>query len=281
MEHYFYFRRVILNILTLSILAVSFTGCGEDREDTLIEMSTDSSTSVISESQTEENTTGENTTEKNTTEEITAETATTTESATEYTLPGTTSQNTAAYKSILEQYHTALSENWDFETLTNNNLNQMCAFYKGTGLLDIGYAFYDIDRNGTNELLIGIVSQDNRGGDVFDIYTLTDDKPVMLAQSGERDMYTLCQNGMVSEAGSNSAANSFYKFYEFKSGTSKLTLVEAVVIDGQWNPDNPYFYTTTDATDKSAYTAITEDDADETINKYTAVQISFTPFDHY
>lgn len=280
MKHNINLKRIVLNIVTLSILAVSFTGCGEDRDDTLIEISTDSSTTTISESSTE-STTEKDTTEEITTETTTTEAATTTESATDYTLPGTTSQNTAAYKTILDQYHTALSENWEFEALTNNNLNHMCAFYKNTGLTDIGYAFYDIDGNGTNELLIGIVSQDNRGGDVFDIYTLTDDKPVMLAQSGERDMYTLCQNGMVSEAGSNSAANSFYKFYEFKSGTSKLTLVEAVVIDGQWNPDNPYFYTTTDATDKSACTAITEDDADETINKYTAVQISFTPFDHY
>lgn len=280
MKHNINLKRIVLNIVTLSILAVSFTGCEEDRDDTLIEISTDSSTTTISESSTE-STTEKDTTEEITTETTTTEAATTTESATDYTLPGTTSQNTAAYKTILDQYHTALSENWEFEALTNNNLNHMCAFYKNTGLTDIGYAFYDIDGNGTNELLIGIVSQDNRGGDVFDIYTLTDDKPVMLAQSGERDMYTLCQNGMVSEAGSNSAANSFYKFYEFKSGTSKLTLVEAVVIDGQWNPDNPYFYTTTDATDKSACTAITEDDADETINKYTAVQISFTPFDHY
>lgn len=280
MKHNINLKRIVLNIVTLSILAVSFTGCGEDRDDTLIEISTDSSTTTISESSTE-STTEKDTTEEITTETTTTEAATTTESATDYTLPGTTSQNTAAYKTILDQYHTALSENWEFEALTNNNLNHMCAFYKNTGLTDIGYAFYDIDGNGTNELLIGIVSQDNRGGDVFDIYTLTDDKPVMLAQSGERDMYTLCQNGMVSEAGSNSAANSFYKFYEFKSGTSKLTLVEAVVIDGQWNPDNPYFYTTTDATDKSACTAITEDDADETINKYTAVQISFTPLDHY
>ncbi len=280
MKHLVNLKRIVLNIVTLSMLAVFFTGCGEDREDALIEMSTDSTASVNSESGTE-NTTEEITTGEMTTEEMTTEAATTTESATEYTLPGTTSQNADAYKSILDQYHTALSENWDFETLTNNNLNYMCAFYNGTGLLDIGYAFYDIDGNGTNELLIGIVSQDNRDGDVFDIYTLTDNKPVMLAQSGERDMYTLCQNGMVSEAGSNSAASSFYKFYEFKSGTSKLTLIEAVVIDGQWNPDNPYFYTTTDAADKSACTSITEDDADETIKKYTSVKISFTPFDHY
>lgn len=280
MKHNINLKRIVLNIVTLSILAVSFTGCGEDRDDTLIEISTDSSTTTISESSTE-STTEKDTTEEITTETTTTEAATTTESATDYTLPGTTSQNTAAYKTILDQYHTALSENWEFEALTNNNLNHMCAFYKNTGLTDIGYAFYDIDGNGTNELLIGLVSQDNRGGDVFDIYTLTDNKPVMLAQSGERDMYTLCQNGMISEAGSNSAASSFYKFYEFKSGTSKLTMVEAVVIDGQWDSDNPYFYTTTDATDKSACTAITEDDADEITQKYTAVKISFTPFDHY
>lgn len=289
MKHNFNLKRIVLNLVTLSLLTVSFTGCGEGREDARIEVSTDSETSAISESSTEdttENDITENDTTENDTEEITTETATTeavttAESATDYTLPGTTSQNADAYKSVLDQYHTALSENWDYETLINNNLNYMCILYNNTGLTDIGYAFYDIDGNGTNELLIGLVSQDNRGGDVFDIYTLIDDKPVMLAQSGERDMYTLCQNGMISEAGSNSAASSFYKFYEFKSGTSKLTLKEAVVIDGQWDSDNPYFYTTTDTTDKSACTAITEDDADGITQKYTAVKISFTPFDHY
>ena len=274
MKQHINFKRTGLTVLTLSMLAVSFSGCGKDKEDQLVEMRTESTTATLADATTE-STTEEVTTQSDTTAE------TTSENITDSSSQNTSSQNTNAYKSILDQYHTALSENWDFETLTNNNLNYMCAFYNGTGLQDIGYAFYDIDGDGADELLIGLVSQENRGGDVFDIYTLTDGKPVLLAQSGERDMYTLCQNGMISEAASNSAANSFSIFYEYKTGTTKLSLVEAVVVDGNLNPDNPYFYTTTDVADTSAYTSITESEGDEIISKYTAVKISFTPFEHY
>ena len=59
--------------------------------------------------------------------------------------------DTAIYKSVLDAYSRAFSEGWDRQTLEDNGLN---SFYglsdAGSRLNEIGYAFLDLDSNGTD-----------------------------------------------------------------------------------------------------------------------------------
>ena len=65
----------------------------------------------------------------------------------------------ALYKSVLDAYSRAFSEGWDRQTLEDNGLN---SFYglsdAGSRLNEIGYAFLDLDSNGTDELILGYVA---------------------------------------------------------------------------------------------------------------------------
>lgn len=264
-----YIKTLGATTIALTLLCASLTGCGKDKTDDLIEISTEGLTTNTATEDTTDETTDETTTES-TTE------STTTESTTQAN--SSQPQSKSDYSSILDKYHQALSENWDFQKLSDNSLNYMCSYYSGTGLNDIGYAYYDINSDGVNELLIGLTAETHN---VLDIYSLVNGTPTLIAQSGERDMYSICKNGYISETASNGAANSFYEYYKYNSGSSSLTLVEAVVIDAYVNTENPYFYTTTNVDDIEAYTQSSESEGDTIMAKYTDANIVFTPFSQY
>lgn len=267
-----YIKTLGVTTLTLTLLCASLTGCGKDKTDDLIEISTEELTTNDTEASTEastEQTTEEAATE-NTTEDSNTESTLQTDSA--------QSQGKSDYSDILDKYHQAISENWDFQKLSDNSLNYMCSYYSGTGLNDIGYAYYDINSDGVNELLIGLTAESHN---VLDIYSLVNGTPTLIAQSGERDMYSICQNGYISETASNGAANSFYVYYKYDNGSTSLTLVEAVVIDAYINTENPYFYTTKSVDDLASYTQSSESEGNTIMSKYTDANIIFTPFSQY
>ena len=267
-----YIKTLGITTIALTLLCTSLTGCGKDKTNGLIEVSTEGLITNDTEASTEAST-------EQTTDEATTE-STTEGSNTESTLQADSSpsQNKSDYSSILDKYHQAISENWDFQKLSDNSLNYMCSYYSGTGLNDIGYAYYDINSDGVNELLIGLTAETHN---VLDIYSLVNGTPTLIAQSGERDMYSICKNGYISETASNGAANSFYVYYKYDSGSTSLTLVEAVVIDAYINTENPYFYTTTSVDDLAAYTQSSESEGDTIMAKYTDANIVFTPFSQY
>lgn len=263
------------------MISLCLTGCGSGDKDTIRELTTEAITTESTTADASQDTTEQNTTEQEPVGDDTSDQSTseTTGAETDTSQPAAESSDLSSYSSILQQYRTALQEDWDFDTLMNNGLNYLCAYHKGTGLDDIGYSLYDIDNNGTPELLIGELGQTNRGGDVYDIYTLSDGNPSLVAQSGERDMFTVCEGGKISEVGSGGAAHTYFQYYDYKDGN--CVLIEAVVIDGELDPENPYFYTTADTFDTSTYTPITESEGDDIAKKYSATQITFTPFREY
>ena len=82
-----------------------------------------------------------------------------------------------------------------------------------------GYAIRDINGDGIDELLIGDCFEDGLYS-LYDIYTINPDDGslIHLAKGGERDRFMVNGAGVITEAGSNSAADSFCKGFIIRNG---------------------------------------------------------------
>lgn len=112
------------------------------------------------------------------------------------------------YEQILDQYRTALEENWDGQQLTDAGLNLML---RDVTPETVGYAVDDLDDNGIPELAIGTISWDDFYGRlIFALYTVdSGGEPVSVFSSIERDRYYYAGGNRFANLGSSSAADSF------------------------------------------------------------------------
>lgn len=185
---------------------------------------------------------------------------------------GTTQSGT--YDSVISLYATALREGWDFDQLEAAGLNYMCGYY--TNPSELGYAFVDVNNNGSDELIIGEVGEYGGGsGEFFDLYTMVDGQAVLVVSGGERDRYYLCNNGYIMNDGSDGAFIGYYAYYGI-SVYGVLWMKEAVIYDDTAS-GGPWFYSMTglEPTDRSP---ISEPSAQQIIDKYTCASIEFIPF---
>ena len=98
----------------------------------------------------------------------------------------------AAYAEQISRYYAPLSEKWSEEKYLENELSELPAdYYEGNPLDNVGFGFVDLDNDGSWELIIGAIRDAETNPVVFEIWTLVDGKPVMLAQSSERNRYFL------------------------------------------------------------------------------------------
>ena len=96
------------------------------------------------------------------------------------------------YAEQIGRYYTALTEKWDEEECAANGVSEVIpAYYGGNPLENVGFGFVDLDNDGRWELIIGAIQDAEDCPAVFEIWTLVDDQPVMLAQASARIQYTL------------------------------------------------------------------------------------------
>ena len=186
---------------------------------------------------------------------------------------GTTQSGT--YDSVISLYATALHEGWGFDQLEAAGLNYMCGYY--TNPSDLGYILLDIDHNGTEELIVGEIGEYGGGsGFFFDLYTLVGGQPSLVINSGERDQYYLCNDGYIMNEGSDSASTDYCTYYGIDI-YGNLALAEAVIYDDEVETEGPWFYSVTglEPADRSP---ISEQVAQQIVNKHTCASIEFIPF---
>lgn len=155
-------KRIAL-ILAVSMMAALLWGCAGSGEGT------------VPPSETREETMGS----VETVEETTAR------AETRETVPG-------AYTEILDAYAEAVAEGWDPGRLMDAGMNYLIAdssFRDAGGAL--GYAVTDLDGDGTPELVIGSLTEDDFYGKmIFLLYTLDEEgAPMLVFESIERDRY--------------------------------------------------------------------------------------------
>lgn len=176
------------------------------------------------------------------------------------------------YNEIVQKYYEGASAGWDISQFQENNLCYLAGYYSDINKL--GYCLLDVDSDGTDELFIGTTEDEGYEGMFFDMYTLTDGKVELVATSGERDRYYLCEDNTIANEGSSSAFLSVNYYYDYKSG--KLNLQDGIVNDGELDPQNPWFYGTLDNGEDSLE-PISEGAADSIKSKYKYMKLSFSP----
>lgn len=176
------------------------------------------------------------------------------------------------YKEIVQKYYEGASAGWNISQFQENNLCYLAGYYSDINKL--GYCLLDVDSDGTDELFIGTTEDEGYEGMFFDMYTLTDGKAELVATSGERDRYYLCEDNTIANEGSSSAFLSVNYYYEYKSG--KLNLQDGIVYDEEINLQNPWFYGTLDNGEDSLE-PISEGAADSIKSKYKYMKLSFSP----
>lgn len=176
------------------------------------------------------------------------------------------------YNEIVQKYYEGASAGWNISQFQENNLCYLAGYYSDINKL--GYCLLDVDSDGTDELFIGTTEDEGYEGMFFDMYTLTDGKAELVATSGERDRYYLCEDNTIANEGSSSAFLSVNYYYDYKSG--KLNLQDGIVNDGELDPQNPWFYGTLDNGEDSLE-PISEGAADSIKSKYKYMKLSFSP----
>ena len=99
---------------------------------------------------------------------------------------------------------------------------------------DVRYSFalFDINNDGTKELITLEVSQDSEDdldGAILDIFTFRNGEPVWLIAGAERTEIILCENGIIHEQGSGGEKAIGHCFYEIIEG--ELVLRESAQMD--------------------------------------------------
>lgn len=135
------------------------------------------------------------------------------------------------YDDIIEEYRSALAlgieafereyEDSDMNTL----MLRRAIIYK----FPLYYAIYDLDKNGTPELVFG------DGYTVVDIYSAKDGKPCQLFEHplfGERSRLHILSDGRLYNEGGNAASSSSYDLYRFDDDGNAVCLVEKCYYDG-------------------------------------------------
>lgn len=151
------------------------------------------------------------------------------------------------YHEQIARYATALSEQWEEGKYFENELSALpYYYYEGNPLENVGFGFVDLDNDGYWELVIGAILNADKDPSVFEIWTLVDGEPVMLAQGGTRNRYVLEyveEDGMwyVVNEGSGSAFSHVTYYLTLNEG--KFEVVQGIMFDASADEENPWFLT--------------------------------------
>ncbi len=221
--------------IVIALIAALFAGCGiaePTNPQTEPPVSTGTSTEVPTEAPTEVPTE--------------APTETPTETPTVPGAEGTVSEYVdAAYAEQIGRYYTALSEIWEESKYFDNDMSALpYYYYEGEPLENVGFGYQDLNNDGSVELIIGAIMNAEQDPVVFEIWTLVDGEPVLVAQSGSRNRYFLQffeeENAWyVANEGSNSAAN--FGTYYLMLVDGNLEVTQGIVFDAIADEANPWF----------------------------------------
>ena len=191
------------------------------------------------------------------------------------------------YHEQIGRYYTALSEKWNEGKYFENGLSASpYYYYEGDPLENVGFGFMDLDNDGSWELVIGAIMNAEADPSVFEIWTLVDEKPVMLAQGGSGNRYVLQflqeDNAwyVVNEASNGAASSATYSMMLLDG---KLEVTQGIIFDATVDENNPWYMTYDLDWDVTNDDPIDEDMANAILDNdrryYTAIE--YIPYNLY
>ena len=184
-------------------------------------------------------------------------------------------------------YYTAISSKWNEGTYFEHEMSALAAYYyEGNALENIGFTCMDLDGDNSRELIIGAILNAELDPLVFEIWTVKNGAPELLAQSGSHNRYYLRhseQDGLwtVALEAENGAASRAVYYLQLVAGQFQVT--DGVICDYLVSETDPWFATTDMDWDVSNDTPITTDTANATMaaGKATYVAADYTPYSLY
>ncbi len=148
----------------------------------------------------------------------------------------------SVYYPILAKYQKAIEEKWDRTKLDENDMCMLLEYeisYDGGERL--GYAFFDMNKDGTEELFIG-TRYDDSGLDILDLYTVREQKVCHISGSSERHALYLTMEPnsryKLASVSSDSAYQSNTRTYLLKSDGIYGEII--IKFDAEQDSQNPW-----------------------------------------
>lgn len=173
------------------------------------------------------------------------------------------------YDEIIRDYYRGISSDWSIQEFCENGLCYLPGYEKDVNR--IGYCLLDVDNNGVEELLIGQSGNDGSVGILYALYTMEGDERILIASSGELRSYYLCTDNTIAYECFSGPSNCYWSYYNLNG--AQLEAKETVLFDSEYDEENPWFYSNTDAWEEDLE-PITEDYADAVRNAYEYKKIS-------
>ncbi len=101
------------------------------------------------------------------------------------------------YRPVLHSYGYGLEFSWTADHYSAANLNPDMA---EQSFSNASYTFWDIDNNGTQELIIG---SPETGGLIMELYTVSNGELTLLLRGNDKERYVLCQDGLIAHDDDN------------------------------------------------------------------------------
>ncbi len=187
------------------------------------------------------------------------------------------------YASVIEKYITAINEKWDSNKLESEEMSpEYEAIRVATGgdvLENVGYALYDTNNDGIDELLIGEIAEGELKGTAYDIYTMIDRKPAHVVSGSGRDRYYALENGLICNEYSGGADLTGWQTYDIEPNTTNLLPQMGLKMDGYENKETPWFVNY--GVDIDDWKNIDEAEFEDYKSRQVYVRFDFAPLSEY
>lgn len=166
-----------------------------------------------------------------------------------------------AYKKIVDDTYTFISEFDGSQTISDgqNGIAEIVGNERAYGKSnddiksEIGYTLVDINSDGNDELIFAEKNDLQENNRILAIYTLKNNKAVLLADGGIRDSYYLLNDNMIFNTGSAGATYTIWGLYEINSSNDALEATDFYFTEYNDSKNDWYWYhNTTGEYDKDA-----------------------------
>ena len=148
------------------------------------------------------------------------------------------------YSNILKKHQTAINEKWDSTKLEEENMSYMYNVLNDKN--KIGFAYYDVNADGIDELLIGEIAEGAWKGVIYDIYTMVNRSPKHVISGGTRNRYYVCDDSFICNEYSSGAMESGVRVYNLVENSTELFPQVNFKYDGYKHSDSPYYISYSD-----------------------------------
>jgi len=148
------------------------------------------------------------------------------------------------YDEIIKKHITAINEKWNSEKLEQENISSMYNNISKTNkntLNKVGFAYYDTNSDGIEELLIGEITDNNSKSMIYDIYNMVNRKPQHVISANNRSRFYVCNDAFICNEYSSGALENGVRVYDLLENSAQLYPQVSFKYDAYIDYKNPWF----------------------------------------